>query len=241
MKKSYVLIAGFAIAALMSCSERASDPSAVSAKTCGLCHDLPPKDRAHLYHVDTLHYRCSYCHGIGYEADSATGAFTVNQLTHMNGDTDVVFTAPWDDSGKAAYDKSVAQCSNVYCHGGIPQGTHATAQWYQGEPIGGRCYACHDSAGMATYHYGHARRAVTSGANPCGGNVNQCGNCHDSAYSVPNGTVDSAAHINGVFDPGTCGACHAQDGWSTWEEYKATHPSAKRLAGSGAPMSMRLK
>jgi predicted CxxxxCH...CXXCH cytochrome family protein len=245
MKKLLYLSAAAALV-ITGCSERASDTSVVSAKTCGLCHDLPPRDSAHVYHVDTMHYRCSYCHGVGYEADSTTGIFTVNQSTHMNGDTEVVFTAPWDDSGRAVYDKSLKQCSNVYCHGGIPQGTHATVLWVGGSPINLRCYACHDSAGIATYHYGHARRAVMTGTTPCGGTVQQCYKCHgdslsDTAYSISQPTrVDPVKHINGTFDAGTCRTCHSGE-WATWQEYVATHPGATpfgKIMANGAPASM---
>ena len=242
-----MLSAGFALLAIVGCSQRASGPAAVSAKSCGLCHDLPPTDPAHIYHVEVQHYRCSYCHGAGYEVDSTRNVFTVNGAIHMNGDTDVIFTAPWSDSGKAAYNKSLKQCSNVYCHGGIPQGTHATVQW-NATSIDKSCGACHDlsentsdSNSIYTFHFGHALSAYpATGTATVGGNVNQCNYCHDSLYSAQNNTVDPTTHINGVFNPGTCGACHAPD-WSTWQEYKTTHPSAKRHAASAAPMPMRLK
>lgn len=241
MRKTLCMAAAVAALAVTGCSERAEAPEVVSARTCGLCHDLPPRDRAHLYHVDSLGYRCSYCHA-GYEADSARGIFSVNNVTHMNGDTDVVFTPPWNDSGKAAYDKSTMQCSNVYCHGGIPQGTHATVAW-NADSIDRSCGACHnlstntaDSTSIYTFHYGHAlKRYPATGTPLVGGNVNKCYNCHGGAYNMASATVDTATHINGVFDPGLCSACHL---WNTWQEYKLQNPAAKMLAGPRSPLSM---
>lgn len=209
-----------------------------SRNTCNLCHEVPPTDPQHAFHIDTQHYQCSYCH-LGYSADTATGNFSVNAATHMNGNTDVIFSLPWSDSGKAAYDVGTKQCSNVYCHGGIPQGTHATVSWVGGSPINLRCYACHDSAGIATYHYGHAKLALLTGTAPHGGTVQQCNKCHDAAYSVPLKTIDSLKHINGVYDRATCKTCHLT--WTTWEEYVAGHPGATpfgKIIANRAPVSM---
>ena len=246
MKTLFKILAAGLFLAAITCTEEGSERVIVSAKMCGICHSLPPKDVGHLYHTDMLNYKCSYCHS-GYAADSAAGTFFVNSATHMNGDTDVLFSFPWSDSGKAAYDLSTKQCSNVYCHGGIPQGTHATVLW-GGAPVNGRCYACHDSAGIATYHYGHARRAVMTGTTPCGGTVQQCYKCHgdslsDTAYSVSLPTrVDPVKHINGVFDIGTCRNCHPlPSGWTTWQEYVATHPDATpfgKIMATGTAVSM---
>lgn len=233
-----IFTAGLMLAAV-SCTEKGSEPL-VSSKTCGICHSLPPKDAGHLYHVDSLHYKCSYCHS-GYAADSVEGTFYVNAATHMNGDTDVVFLFPWSDSGRAAYDIRLKLCSNVYCHGGIPQGTHATVLW-GGASINMRCYACHDSVGIMTYHYGHGKVPVYTGLTPHGGTVQQCNKCHDSTYSAPLKTVDPVKHINGVFDIGTCRNCHPPpNGWATWQEYVATHPGATpfgKIMATGTPGSM---
>ena len=250
MKKKYALLAAVFSLLVLGCSEvndRVGAPGdAVAAGKCGLCHgqtvaSLPPADASHAYHVDTLGYACSRCH-LGYAADPKTNTFFVNTLTHMNGQIDVVFSFPWSDSGKAAYNQDTKQCSNVYCHGGIPQGTHATVSWVGGPPINRRCYACHDSAGIAAYHYGHGKVPLFSGLTPHGGTVQQCNKCHDSTYSAPLKTVDPVKHINGVFDIGTCRNCHpAPDGWTTWQEYVASHPDAKpfgKITASGTPVSM---
>jgi predicted CxxxxCH...CXXCH cytochrome family protein len=247
MNKTCALLAAVVSLLVFGCSEpneRAGAPGdAIAAGKCGLCHgqtvpSLPPADASHAYHVDSLGYECSRCH-LGYTADRVTNSYAVNPLTHMNGRIDVIFSFPWNDSGKAAYDIGAKQCSNVYCHGGIPQGTHATVSWVGGSPINQRCYACHDSAGIATYHYGHARLAATAGTPPRGGTVQFCYKCHDAAYSVPLKTVDPVKHLNGVFDRATCKTCHLT--WTTWEEYAATHPGAKpfgKVMANGTPVSM---
>ncbi len=245
MKKTNDITAAVLALLVFGCSEvndRAGAPGAtIASDQCGICHSLPPSDRAHAYHVDTLGYACYPCH-LGYAADPNTNTYFVDTLTHMNGRIDVVFSSPWDDSGKAAYDISTEQCSNVYCHGGIPQGTHATVQW-NADSIDRSCGACHDlspntgdSNSIYTFHYGHALKAFPAiGNKTVGGSVNQCNNCHDSLYSVPNNTVDPLTHINGVFDPGYCGACHL---WNTWEEYKSQQPAAKVMSGARAPLLM---
>jgi|WetSurMetagenome_2_1015567.scaffolds.fasta_scaffold01084_11 predicted CxxxxCH...CXXCH cytochrome family protein len=206
-----------------------AEGSYVASKvTCGGCHSVPPRDHGHTYHVDTLHYACSHCHA-GTAADSVSGLYAVNQLTHMNGDTNVVFTAPWDDGGKASYDKATKQCSNVYCHGGIPQGTHMTVAW-TADSVNRTCAACHNFSTTTTdtassiylFHYGHAyKKRPATGTAIVGGNVNRCYSCHDSTYNVAQNTVDPVKHINGIFDQGTCGACHT---WNTWQEYKQQNP-----------------
>jgi hypothetical protein len=98
-----------------------------------------------------------------------------------------------------------------------------------GQPINGRCYACHDSAAFAAYHYGHGRIQNFNAPNIHGATVNNCYKCHgdslaDTAYSVPKLRVDPVKHINGVFDGGTCRTCHLT--WATWEQYVAANPGA---------------
>jgi predicted CxxxxCH...CXXCH cytochrome family protein len=238
MKNKKILFLTILIIFAFECSEvnekTAVPQSSVNTGECGLCHgskvaSLPPKDAGHKYHVDTLKYKCSYCHE-GYYIDNKTGVWHVNPLLHMNGNVDVVFSAPYNDSSRAYYDKNLKQCNNVYCHGAIPQGTRASVIWSSGIKINLRCYACHDSASFANYHYGHGRTAVYTGTNPRGGTVQQCFKCHgdnisDTAYFVAWKRVDSLKHINGIFDKGSCRNCHAD--WSSWEEYlnyRASHP-----------------
>ena len=46
---------------------------------CGTCHTIPPASGQHAFHVGTLGFSCSICHGTGYSAT------TVNAATHANG------------------------------------------------------------------------------------------------------------------------------------------------------------
>jgi predicted CxxxxCH...CXXCH cytochrome family protein len=219
--------------ATIGCTNKGTEPDDL-AKSCGNCHKLPPADSGHAYHTGMLNYKCSYCHQ-GYSIDN--GRFSVNTATHRNGKIDVIFTAPWNDSGRALYDVATKQCSNVYCHGGIPQGTHASVHWNGPEKINGDCMQCHNldtmAPGLYAGHYGHSLkgvRATTGSGLIRGRNVNRCYNCHgasiaDTAYCVELGRVDYSKHINGVFDRGTCRDCH-DPSWGTWQEYLNTHPGA---------------
>lgn len=235
MKKSIVLAVAIAFLANLRCSEVATGGSAsvIGARQCGICHALPPNDPGHAAHWDSLtdrHFSCGACHK-GYEADSASGSFRVDSLTHMNGVVDVVFSAPWNDSGKAVYDPGLKQCSNVYCHGAFHQGTRATVVWGGADTTGGSCAQCHDLASINTGHYVHALQPVYQGSGPTrklilGGKVNICESCH-AGYSVINRQVNSMTHINGVVEEPTCAGvgCHISSEWTTWSEYLKGHPT----------------
>jgi predicted CxxxxCH...CXXCH cytochrome family protein len=240
MKTLIIIVTAWMLLAAVGCTNKGSEPAPVviSKKNCGTCHALPPADSGHAYHVSWMSYKCGCCHK-GYAMDSAADSFTVNTTTHMNGDTDVVFSAPWNDSGRAAYVNATKQCNSVYCHGAIPQGTHASIHWNGSDTIRGDCKFCHDlgstAPGMFAGHYGHSRLGTrVGGVLVAGANVNNCFNCHganisDTAYSIALRRVDYAHHVDGVFDKGTCRDCHATNTppWTTWDEYVSTHPGAK--------------
>jgi predicted CxxxxCH...CXXCH cytochrome family protein len=233
-----IVTAGILLAAI-NCAQKATEPAplVITKANCGGCHALPPADQGHSFHVGLWAYKCGSCHK-GYAMDSAADSFAVNTATHRNHDTDVVFSAPWDDSGKASFTKASKQCNNVYCHGGIPQGTHASIHWNGTDTVDPtNCRACHDlsttSPGMYAGHYGHSRygKKDSLGNQVQGANVQYCFNCHgatllDSAYNVGTGTVDWTHHIDGVFDKGNCKDCHTgtTPSWTNWDEYLISHP-----------------
>jgi predicted CxxxxCH...CXXCH cytochrome family protein len=242
MKTFYKIIIAAVCFFIAHCSEKGNEPVVVSGKTCGICHSLPPRDVGHSYHVDSLHYKCSYCH-TGYAADisitmsriAPAGSidtvynYYVNDSTHMNGDTNVVFSSPWDDSGKASYDKNLKQCSNVYCHGGFPQGTNASIVWTRGpDSTDGTCAVCHNLSLVYKKHYGHSRLGVKGVS---GKNVQLCYNCHSPSDTIGS-RINPATHIDPDMKTGSCMQCHASDTppWTTWEEYVADHPGATPLA-----------
>jgi hypothetical protein len=68
---------------------------------CGSCHAIPPATGQHNWHVNTLGYQCSTCHGAGYSSTAVTAA------THMNG---VVNTL-------ASLNYSANTCGSPGCHG----------------------------------------------------------------------------------------------------------------------------
>jgi predicted CxxxxCH...CXXCH cytochrome family protein len=242
MKTLFKIAAAGMLLAAVNCAQKATEPAplVITKANCGGCHALPPADKGHSFHVGLWAYKCGCCHK-GFAMDSTAGTFVVNTATHRNGDTDVVFSAPWDDSGKASFTKASKQCNNVYCHGGIPQGTHASIHWNGTDTVDpANCRACHDlsttSPGMYASHYGHSRfgKKDSLGNQVQGANVQYCFNCHgatllDSAYNVGTGTVDWTHHIDGVFDKGNCKDCHTgtTPSWTTWDEYKIINPNAK--------------
>jgi hypothetical protein len=70
--------------------------------TCGTCHAIPPATGQHDWHVNSLGYSCSVCHGSGYSST------TVNSATHMNGVVNLVTSV--------GYNTTAGTCSNS-CHG----------------------------------------------------------------------------------------------------------------------------
>jgi predicted CxxxxCH...CXXCH cytochrome family protein len=196
-----------------------------SAATCNLCHGLPPKDVAHAYHHDTLQNECSICH-VGYRADSV---YAVNSATHLNGLPDVVFSSTYNNNGLASYDAGLKQCSNVYCHGGFPQGTMDTIAWTRGpDSTDGTCATCHNLTLVYKKHYGHTRLGQ-SGVS--GKNVQLCYNCHSPSDTIGR-KINPLTHFDPGMKTGSCGQCHATEnpGWTTWEEYVASHPGVTPLA-----------
>jgi hypothetical protein len=71
------------------------------APVCGSCHAIPPATGQHDWHVNTLGYQCSICHGAGYSSTAVTAT------THMNG---VVNTL-------ASLNYSAGTCGSPGCHG----------------------------------------------------------------------------------------------------------------------------
>lgn len=240
MKTLFKIVAAGMLLAAVNCAQKATEPPpiVITKANCGNCHALPPADAQHTSHVTWMGYKCFYCHQ-GDTMDSAAGKFAVNAATHRNGDTDVVFSAPWNgDSGKANFNRATMQCNNVYCHGAIPQGTHASIHWNGTDTVHGDCKLCHNlsltSPGIYAGHYGHSLTgSIVGGVMVKGTNVKYCFNCHganisDTAYSVPQGRVDGLHHIDGVFDKGICRDCHSTETppWTTWDEYLINHPGA---------------
>lgn len=244
MKTLIKIIAAGMLLVAVNCTKKDSGttqpPLVINKANCGSCHALPPADKGHYNHVG-MGYKCFYCHQ-GDTMDSLANKFAVNTTTHRNGDTDVVFTAPWNDSGHATYVKASKQCNNVYCHGAIPQGTYASNLWTDSGTIQGNCKSCHDLDKTATAiyngHYGHSYLGKkVGGVQVLGANVNFCFNCHganisDTTYMVGRPYPSTLDHINGIFNPGSCRDCHAAPNtpppnWTDWAGYVSTHTGAK--------------
>jgi predicted CxxxxCH...CXXCH cytochrome family protein len=237
MKTLFKIFAAWMLLAMVNCAQKATEPLVITKANCGNCHALPPADAGHMFHIGGMGYKCSYCHK-GYAMDSTANEFAVNTATHRNGDTDVVFdlswvNSSWRDSVHSSFTLASKQCNNVYCHGAIPQGTHASIHWNGTDTVRGDCKICHNlsttAPGIYAGHYGHSRAGSTVGGVMVKGmNVQFCFNCHganisDTAYSVGLQRTDGLHHIDGVFDKGSCRDCHTPD-WTTWDEYLISHP-----------------
>jgi hypothetical protein len=70
---------------------------------CGSCHAIPPSTGKHSFHVSSMGYACSTCHGAGYSSTAVTAA------THSNGVKDVVSTLN--------YNATTGTCGSPGCHG----------------------------------------------------------------------------------------------------------------------------
>lgn len=76
--------------------------NAPPAQTCGTCHAIPPSTGKHSFHVGSMGYNCSSCHGAGYSSTAVTAT------THMNGVSNLTSTIGWNATSRS--------CSNS-CHG----------------------------------------------------------------------------------------------------------------------------
>ena len=76
--------------------------NAPPAQTCGTCHAIPPATGEHSFHVGSMGYDCSRCHGTGYSSTAVTAT------THMNGASNLATTIGWNATSRS--------CSNS-CHG----------------------------------------------------------------------------------------------------------------------------
>jgi len=76
--------------------------NAAPAQTCGTCHAIPPSTGKHSFHVGSMSYGCSTCHGTGYSSTSVTAT------THMNGVKNLATTIGWNATSRS--------CANS-CHG----------------------------------------------------------------------------------------------------------------------------
>ncbi|MHB8122422.1 MAG: fibronectin type III domain-containing protein [Desulfuromonadaceae bacterium] len=76
--------------------------NAPPVQTCGTCHAIPPSTGQHSFHVGSMGYNCSSCHGAGYSSTAVTAT------THMNGGTNLATTIGWNATSRS--------CSNS-CHG----------------------------------------------------------------------------------------------------------------------------
>jgi predicted CxxxxCH...CXXCH cytochrome family protein len=149
------------------------------------------KAGAHTAHLQAKHgisavIACAECH---------TVPATVNDVTHLNGTTEVPLEGTLANKSRTlppAYNAATGECSNTYCHGGTSVtvgGTKITPVWktplFTGT-AGTDCSLCHGYPPPTTVH---------SGFGPT-----NCQTCHTHVNPTGTGFGDVTKHLNGTVD-----------------------------------------
>ena len=185
----------------VSCLQCHTQPGGPTS--CTTCHGQPPASGAHLAHVSggalALKLDCTECH-LKPAAWNAPG-----HLLDANGNVKdaaaIAFgalagTATPQRSGAPAFDRSLASCSSVYCHGGAftdARAGNTTPNWNRG---GGEatCGSCHGLPPQS-----HATTL-------------ECRACHGAVAGPGLNIANKALHADGKVQlgdgSGTCSACH---------------------------------
>jgi fibronectin type 3 domain-containing protein len=100
----YYIVSAVNGAGESTASVQTSATTSAPSLTCGTCHAIPPATGQHNFHVNSLGFSCSACHGSGYSST------TVNSATHMNGSVDLL--------SSVGFNKGAGTCSTLNCHGG---------------------------------------------------------------------------------------------------------------------------
>ncbi len=154
-----------------------------SALVCGSCHMLPPQDRSHLRHVDSLDNDCNTCH-TGYRMVDSSLNGSVHNDGHVNVNGNL--------SG-GSYRAVDSTCSGVYCHGSFMGGTPQMPKWGSGTVS---CGSCHTLPPATSSH----RRHSDSLGYDC--NVCHAGYSETLLSVSPRTHVDSSISVNGNLSGG---------------------------------------
>ncbi|HEY7724121.1 MAG TPA: CxxxxCH/CxxCH domain-containing protein, partial [Anaeromyxobacteraceae bacterium] len=154
---------------------------------------------------------CAECHALP-PADADLG--------HATGPRATLSFGPLASTGGATptYDPATGRCSSAYCHGSTlaAGGTNQAPRW-TGGGAEAACGTCHGAPPPAAT--GHPENA-------------DCDACH-TGYSLAQGTVDLARHLNGAFDPppSGCNVCHG-DATGTRTSFATSAPPADSRGGT---------
>ncbi len=173
----------------------ANNPTATGSTTAGV----------HNTHVTTKLYACQICHynsvgtGSTHANNKVTIGFSLFSGTYPGGSYNGQATANYDSSqGNTNVTNSGSKtCSNIYCHGRLPDGTvwgggqNTTPQW-DGSVT---CTSCHDTGGSLSYlstrHRRHTNESKHSFA---------CEKCHYQTASGSNSIKNQSYHANNAKD-----------------------------------------
>lgn len=115
-----------------------------------------------------------------------------------DGVAEVTF-AQSSDAGVATWNAADGTCANTYCHRPSATDLAATGTTPAWTAVGGQAAACGTCHGLPpTSHF-----------------AAQCAECHGARYSVADGTVERALHVNGradLRDDVRCDGCHGDQG-----------------------------
>jgi hypothetical protein len=161
-----------------------------------------------------MEYECHICHK-GYDLKQKI----IPENLHDNGTINVIFdlrlangvTLPNDPLGAPAFDGTTAalNCSFIYCHGSTIVGGKKilSAKAVMDTTVSSaKCNFCHDTLLLATT-VDHSRPGVGGKKGHVDHFKDGCLNCHQN-YSLEDGIVNKALHINGTKDLAACDKCH---------------------------------
>lgn len=164
-----------------------ADSPAPPVDTHGNTDPTSPGVGAHSVHLAggnaSRPVECQECHQVPSTSD----------LTHPNGQAELVFSGVSQASADAPSYDSAAQSCTVYCHAPSASDPHPSPVWTNAQALA--CTSCHGAPPAAPHPQ-----------------MTDCNRCHAATVAADNVTIiDRALHVNGKVEvdfDGSCNACH---------------------------------
>ena len=232
-------------------SVTAANPFYSTAYPTKVTANTDPKVGAHTSHITSTDSLSA-----GINCDGCHGSVTLSAATHMNGASNLTWSALATKSGALTptYSAATGVCSSVYCHGaGMPggdtSGTNRAPTWNSATYLptsigagGAACKTCHGFPPAAAS--GHPAVTIPAGF-PTTASIGTTCSCHSNINSAGNSYanifIDKNQHINGTLDViagGACDACHgyppASAGFTGTHNNWSSARAENYLGGGGA-------
>ncbi|MFH2063886.1 MAG: CxxxxCH/CxxCH domain-containing protein [Pseudomonadota bacterium] len=125
-------------------------------------------------------WACNTCH---------TVPVSWNDPGHIDSGTDVEINFSTPAGSTAAYTRTTATCSSLYCHG---NGRTVSGPVSWTSPTALTCRSCHGDAGSSGSLSGEHDEHLSEGV--------ACAACHKTVINSANVIIDKTAHVNGSVD-----------------------------------------